>query len=90
MRRGVESHTALPIPLQTQVILSEGLRMNRKCSRLKPYLAAYGDFLIEFVTNLKPQRCHIPTLIRRFHVAVTKVFPGSGFDPAGFDPDPVI
>ena len=52
-RRGIDHSTALSLNHQTLSILSEGVRMSRKCQRLKSFLSHFGRYLIEYVTQPK-------------------------------------
>ena len=71
MLRGVDSSSALSPSQLTQVINTEGIRMSRKCSRLRPFLRAYGNFLIDFVTSLN-NREYSNMISKRFRMAITK------------------
>ena len=70
MLRGVDSSSALSPSQLTQVIITEGIRMSRKCSRLRPYLRAFGNFLIDFVTSLNNQE-YSHMIAKRVHMAVS-------------------
>ena len=70
MQRRVDGNTALTFNQRTQAIPSEGTRMSRKCSRLKPFIRAYGDYLIDTVINAGPMG-YSTLITKRFHSAIT-------------------
>ena len=49
MRRGINHLSALSTRHQFLSILSEGTRMSRKNSRLRHFLACFGQYMIDFI-----------------------------------------
>ena len=71
MRRGIDNSTALSTHLQLSSILSEGVRMSRKCLRLRNFLNSFGDFMIEFIVQHNTLN-HRHQLLSRFHRTISR------------------
>ena len=71
MRRGIDNSTALSTHLQLSSILSEGVRMSRKCLRLHKFIYTFGDFIIEFIDQHNTNK-HRRQLLSRFHRAISR------------------
>ena len=71
MRRGIHHSTALTLHHQSPTILSEGMRISRKCSRLDNYLKTFSSFTIDFIMQHHSLH-HALTLRHRFLRAIAR------------------
>lgn len=73
LRRGIDSSSALSTKIQLSSILSEGIRMSRKCLRLHNFLTSFGDFMIDFITqHNNDTTINRRQLLSRFHHVMSR------------------
>ena len=71
MKRGIHHSTALTMQHQALTILSEGVRMSRKCSLRDKFLSRFSAFAIDFLrhhNSLNNSRL----LLQKFHRAIAR------------------
>ena len=69
LRRGINSNTALSPKIQTSPILAQGIRIARKCNRIKQFISSYSNYLIEWLTE-HDSTIYYHTIYRNIHRAL--------------------
>ena len=79
LRRGINSNTALLPKIQTSPILAQGIRIARKCNRVKQFISRYSSYLIEWLTE-HDSTIYYSTIYRNINKALhraTRIHPNT-------------